>query len=164
MTAVEGTTFTLNRPADTFTNAIVEWPDHQCAGWEIRNCRWQDNYQRLMIQSGPGTLRNCVIERTGNAVELNSVMPYVEGSVPRDIAITDNVFRQVAPGLGGTAIRSHARTFSPACAPTFTGIRIAGNTFDRPVAEAVRLPPGTDLSLDRNRTRERDPAPNSAQP
>jgi hypothetical protein len=150
--ATEGPTITVDRAVDTFTNAIVEWPDHACAGWTVRNCHWHDNYQRLLIQSGPGTVQNCLFERTGNAIELNSVMPYVEGGVPRDITIADCVFRSVAPGLAGAAIQAHTHTFDLTRSPQFSNIRITGNTFDRPLAEAVRLPPSTELHMEGNRS------------
>jgi hypothetical protein len=33
VTGIDGATMILDKPVDRFTNAIVEWPDHSCAGW-----------------------------------------------------------------------------------------------------------------------------------
>jgi hypothetical protein len=135
---VEGATIILDQPADRYTNAIVEWPDHQCAGWLIQNCHWDDNYQRLLIQSGPGTVRHCAFTRQGSAIELNSVMPYVEGSVPHDITIADNVFTDVNPAPQGATITVYSHTFGRA-APVFSNIVITGNTFVRSGDLAIAL-------------------------
>ena len=138
LTAVEGATVTLDKSAANFTNAIVEWPDHSCAGWTVQNCQWQDNYQRLLIQSGPGIVRNCTFARHGSAIELNSVMPYVEGSVPHDITIADNVFTDVNPVPHGATITVYAHTFGRS-APILSNIVITGNSFTRPGEAAIVL-------------------------
>ena len=139
VTGIEGATVTLDKSANSFTNAIVEWPDHECAGWTVQNCHWHDNYQRFLIQSGPGTVRHCAFERQGSAIELNSVMPYVEGGVPRGITIAGNVFTDVNPMPHGAAITVHAHTFDRKGAPQFGGIAITANTFIRPGESAVAL-------------------------
>lgn len=127
LTGIDGDTVTLDQPADTFANAIAEWPDHECAGWLVQNCDWHDNYQRLLIQSGPGTVRNCRFTRWGSTVELNSVLNYIEGGVPRDIHIENNTFTDVA-------ISEHTH-----CAPPFGNITITGNTFNWPAEKAIAL-------------------------
>jgi hypothetical protein len=138
LTGMDGDTMILDRPAARFTNAIVEWPDHACAGWTIQNCHWQDDYQRLLIQSGPGTVRDCTFTRLGSAIELNSVMPYVEGGVPRDITIAGNVFTDVNPEPHGATIAVYSHTFGPG-APVLSNIVITGNTFIRPGEAAIAL-------------------------
>lgn len=42
-----------------FAEAQAEWLDHECADWVVQNCRWEDNFQRLLAMSGPGTVRGC---------------------------------------------------------------------------------------------------------
>jgi hypothetical protein len=138
VTGIEGATMILDGSAKSFTNAIVEWPDHACADWTIQNCRWQDNYQRLLIQSGPGTVRNCTFTRHGSAVELNSVMPYVEGGVPRDITVTGNVFTDVNPVPHGATITVYAHSYGRGASP-LGHIVITGNTFIRPGEAAIAL-------------------------
>ena len=91
-----------------------------------------------MIQSGPGTVRDCVFARQGNGIEINSDFPYVEGGVASDITITGNTFVDVNPQLGGAAISMHTRTYDGSAAP-FSNIVITGNTFIRPGSTAIRL-------------------------
>ena len=91
-----------------------------------------------MIQSGPGTVRNCVFARQGSAIELNSVMPYVEGGVPRGITITSNVFTEVNPVPHGAAISVYSRTFGSG-GSTLSDITIVGNHFLRPGEAAIAL-------------------------
>jgi len=146
VTAMDGDTVTLDQPADKFANALAEWPDHECAGWLIQNCDWHDNYQRLLIQSGPGTVRNCRFTRFGSSIELNSVMPYVEGGVPHDILIANNVFTDVNPQPDGAAITVYAHTFLRDQAPTFRNITITGNTFTHPNDPVIALS-GVDSGL-----------------
>ena len=139
VTAIDGDTVTLNQPSDHYANALAEWPDHECAGWLIQNCDWHDNYQRLLIQSGPGTVRNCRFTRFGSSIELNSVMPYVEGGVPRDIRIENNNFTDVNPQPGGAAITVYAHAFQRDHAPMLHKITITGNTFSHPNETVISL-------------------------
>lgn len=134
----EGPVVIVDRPVAAFTNAIVEWPDHECAGWRVLRCDFQDNYQRLLIQSGPGTVSHCGFVRQGNGIEINSDFPYVEGGVAHDIRITDNTFLEVNPQPGGAAISMHTHTYNGG-APPFRNIFITGNTFIRPGSAAIRL-------------------------
>ncbi|MCY2996188.1 MAG: sulfatase-like hydrolase/transferase [Planctomycetota bacterium] len=134
----EGRVVIADRPVAAFTNAIVEWPDHACADWRVSRCDFQDNYQRLLIQSGPGTVSNCLFARQGCGIEINSDFPYVEGGVARDITITGNTFVDVNPQPGGAAVSMHTHTYNGG-APPFSNIVITGNTFIRPGSVAIRL-------------------------
>jgi hypothetical protein len=153
VTGVQGMTVTISSSADSFTNAIVEWPDHECAGWTIQNCDWHDNYQRLLIQSGPGTVRHCRFTRLGGAIELNTVMGYLEGSVPCDIRVEDNRFVSVASGLPAS-ISVYAQTFSNFMPSLIQRVCITGNRFDRPKAAAIGLKGVTDCTVVNNRFHE----------
>jgi len=135
---VEGNVVVADQSVAAFTNAIVEWPEHACAGWQVLHCDFQDNYQRLLIQSGPGTVSNCLFARQGCGIELNSDFPYVEGGVAHDITIQDNTFLDVNPQPGGAAISMHTHTYNGG-APPFTNIVITGNTFVRPGGAAIRI-------------------------
>jgi len=143
VTALDGDTVTLDQPAAAFADALAEWPDHECAGWLIQNCDWHDNYQRLLIQSGPGTVRNCRFTRWGSSIELNSVFPYVEGGVPRGIRIENNVLTDV-----GITVYSH--TFQRDKAPKFHDITITGNTFNWPAQRAIALEHAGDAVIASN--------------
>ena len=133
-----GNVILADRPVAVFTNAIVEWPDHECAGWRVVGCDFRDNYQRLLIQSGPGTVSDCVFERQGCGIEINSDFPYVEGGVAHGIAITGNLFADVNPQPHGAAVSMHTHTYDGG-SPTFSNIVITCNTFIRPGASAIRL-------------------------
>jgi len=131
-------TVVADRLLTAFTNAIVEWPNHACAGWNVSRCDFQDNYQRLLIQSGPGTVAHCLFARQGCGIEINSDFPYVEGGVARDIAIIGNTFVDVNPQPGGVAISTHAYTYGGGV-PPFANIFITANVFVRPGSSAIRL-------------------------
>jgi len=137
--ATNGNTVTLDQSAASFTNAVAEWPEHECAGWTIQRCDWHDNYQRLLIQSGPGIVRDCAFTRHGSSIELNSVFPYVEGGVPRDIVITRNTFTDVNPQPGGAVIESYVRTFHGKPSSLLHGIVITTNTFYHPRETVIAL-------------------------
>lgn len=134
----KGNVVVTDRPVTIFTNTIVEWPDHECAGWQVCRCVFQDNYQRLLIQSGPGTISNCVFVRQGCGIEINSDFPYVEGGVAHDIKIMDNTFVDVNPQPRGAAVSMHTHTYDDG-SPPFSDIVITGNTFIRPGAAAITL-------------------------
>lgn len=138
LVAFSNGTATVDRSVESFTNAIVEWPDHECAGWLVQRCDFQDNYQRLLIQSGPGTVRGCVFARQGSSVEINSDFPYVEGGVVRDLTIADNTFTDVNPRPRGATIAMHAHTYAGS-APPFANFVITGNNFVHPGAAAISL-------------------------
>jgi hypothetical protein len=154
----EGRVVIADRPLAAFTNAIVEWPDHACAGWRVLRCDFQDNYQRLLIQSGPGTVSNCLFARQGCGIEINSDFPYVEGGVARDITVTDNTFVDVNPQSGGAAISMHTHTYNGG-APPFRNIVITGNTFIRPGSAAIRLDSFHDGVIAANRFEQTTQAP-----
>jgi hypothetical protein len=139
MAIADKRTVILDHPVTVQPGTIVEWPDHQCAGWTIQNCTWQDNYQRLMIQSGPGMVRNCTFTRLGSLVELNSVFCGIEGGVAHDITITDNVFSDVAPQPHGTTIGIYFRPYQHPQARIIRGLTITGNTIIRPGSQAITL-------------------------
>ena len=135
----EGESFIADRPVAAFADAIVERPDHECAGWTIRRCIFEDNYRRLLIQSGPGMVSDCVFRRQGSGIELNSVMPYVEGGVPHDIRIEKNVFTDVNPQPGGAVVSCYAHTFQRDKFPMMRNINITGNTFTHPSETVINL-------------------------
>ncbi len=138
LVAFSNDTAMVDRAVAGFTNAIVEWPDHECAGWTIQNCVFQDCYQRLLIQSGPGVVRNCEFTRLGSSLEINSDFPYVEGGVVRDLTLEGNTFTDVNTRPGGAAIAMHVHTYGRE-APPFSNFVITGNTFSRYTAAAIAL-------------------------
>jgi hypothetical protein len=141
---------TLDQDATPFAEAQAEWLDHECAGWVVQNCRWEDNFQRLLIMSGPGLVRGCTFTRMGSNISLNTGMGLV-GGIPSDITITDNVFLDVSPRPHHPAIEAHAHNAQGgAGTPAIERLRITGNTFTRSGGPAMRLVGIQDSIIERN--------------
>lgn len=155
ITALDGDTVTLDCPAMAFADALAEWEDHQCAGWTIRDCEFRDCYQRLVIKSGPGTIRNCVFARLGNGIQLASVLPYVEGGVPRGIVIAGNTFDDVNPQPLGAAINVYAHAYDRAAAPWMSDVTITNNLFRIPGDTAIALSRVNGVRVSGNRIERR---------
>jgi hypothetical protein len=80
---------TLDQDTTPFAEGQAEWLDHECAGWVVQNCGWEDNFQPLLIMSGPGLVRGCSFTRMGSNISLNTGMGFV-GGIPSDITRTGN--------------------------------------------------------------------------
>lgn len=132
-------TVTLDRDAAPFAAGQASWPEHECAGWTVQHCRWEDSFQRLLIMSGPGTVRDCTFARWGGGIELNTGMGLV-GGVPSDITITGNTFVDVNPRPGGVTIGARAHNaLGRDGTPPIERLVIAGNTFVRSGGPAIAL-------------------------
>ncbi|MEY2599462.1 MAG: hypothetical protein RLZZ142_1721 [Verrucomicrobiota bacterium] len=127
--AFNGDTVTLDQSAEPFAHTLAEWPDHQCAGWTVRDCEFRDCYQRMVIKSGPGSVLNSRFIRMGKGIELSSVLPYVEGTVPRNIRIDGNRFEDVNSQPSGVPIRVYSHAFNRSAAPWLEDISITNNVF-----------------------------------
>lgn len=151
ITALDGDTITVDQPVAGWAEALVEWPDHESAGWSLRRCDFADCYQRVMIQSGPGEIRDCRFARIGSAVELNSVFPYVEGGVPHHITIAGNSFVDANPQPGGAAIACWLATFGQLEVPLPHDVAITGNTFRGSGGPAIWLRGCAGVTITDNR-------------
>jgi len=130
----------LDGSAKHFVNSIARFPEHECGGWTIQNCNWHDNYQRILIASGPGMIRNCNFTNNGSFVQLNADLSSVEGGVPQNITIADNVFTDVNPQPGGVVIEANMTSGGkPTKFKLINNITIAGNTFNHPGEAAISL-------------------------
>ncbi len=139
LTALNGFQLTLDQDATPFADAQSEWLDHECAGWTVQNCRWEDNFQRLLIMSGPGIVRGCTFTRMGGSISLNTGMGLV-GGIPNDITIADNTFMDVNPRPHGAAIDAYAHNAQgQAGVPPIERLFITGNTFSRSGGPAMNL-------------------------
>jgi hypothetical protein len=141
---------TLDQDATPFTEAQAEWLDHECAGWVVQNCRWEDNFQRLLIMSGPGTVRGCTFSRMGSNISLNTGMGLV-GGIPSDITIRDNIFLDVSPRPHHPTIEARAHN-APGKdgVPPIERLRITGNTITRSGGPAMRLIGIRDALIEHN--------------
>lgn len=151
LAAIKEFQLTLDQDAAPFAEAQAEWLDHECAGWVIQNCRWEDNFQRLLIMSGPGIVRGCTFVRMGSNISLNTGMGLV-GGIPSGITITDNTFVDVNPRPHGAAIDAHAHNaqFQDGI-PPIERLVITGNTFTRTGGPAMKLIGIKDSRIEGNR-------------
>ena len=139
LVALKDFQLTLAQDATPFVESQVEWLDHECAGWVVQNCRWEDNFQRLLIMSGPGTVRGCTFTRMGSNISLNTGMGLV-GGIPSDITIADCTFIDVNPRPHGTVIDAHAHNAQGQDGvPPIERLVVAGNTFTRSGGPAMNL-------------------------
>jgi len=151
LVAHEGFRLTIDRDAAPFAEAQIEWPDHECAGWEVRHCHWSDNFQRLLIMSGPGSVRGCTITRMGSNVSLNTGMGLV-GGIPSDVTIADNTFVDVSPRPHHPAIAARAHDARGVDGtPPIERLVVSGNTFVRAGGAAMHLVGIKDSRIDNNR-------------
>ena len=129
--AIKEFTVTLDRDAAQFVEGQASWPEHECAGWSVQNCVWEDSFQRLLIMSGPGTLRGNTFARWGGGISLNTGMGTV-GGIPSDITIEGNTFTDIAPRPNGLAIEARAHNAQGRDGvPPIERLVITGNTFIR---------------------------------
>jgi hypothetical protein len=141
---------TLDQDATPFAEGQAEWLDHECAGWVVQNCRWEDNFQRLLIMSGPGLVRGCTFTRMGSNISLNTGMGLV-GGIPSDITLTDNTFIDVSSRPHQPAIEAHAHNAQGGFGtPPIERLIITGNTFTRSGGPAMSLIGIQDSRIERN--------------
>jgi hypothetical protein len=142
---------TLDRDVTPFAAAQASWPEHECAGWVVQNCHWEDNFQRLLVMSGPGTVRGCTFTRMGSNISLNTGMGLV-GGIPSDITIADNTFIDVNPRPRGSAIDARAHNAQGQDGiPAIERLVITGNTFVRSGGPALSLIGIKDGRIENNR-------------
>jgi len=151
LTAHKDFQLTLDQDATPFAESQAEWLDHECAGWVVQNCRWEDNFQRLLIMSGPGTVRGCTFTRMGSNISLNTGMGLV-GGIPSDITIADNTFIDVNPRPHGASIEARAHNAQGKDGiPPIERLIITGNTFTRSGGPALNLIGIKDSRIENNR-------------
>lgn len=137
--SLKGLELTLDQDATPFAEAQAEWLDHECAGWVIQNCKWEDNFQRLLIMSGPGTVQGCSFTRMGSNISLNTGMGLV-GGIPSDVTISGNRFEDVNPRPHGASIEAFAHNAQgKEGVPPIERLVITGNTFVRSGGSAMKL-------------------------
>jgi len=151
LTSIKDFKLTLDRDAAPFAEAQAEWLDNECAGWVVQNCHWEDNFQRLLIMSGPGTVRGSRFTRMGSNISLNTGMGLV-GGIPSDITIADNIFIDVSPRPHSSAIDARAHNGQGKDGiPPIERLVITGNTFTRTGGPAMTLVGIKDSRIEGNR-------------
>lgn len=151
LTAIDGFNLTLDRDAAPFAEAQAQWPEHECAGWLVQHCRFEDNFQRLLIMSGPGTVRHCTFVRQGSGIDLNTGMGLV-GGVPNDITIAGNTFIDVNPRPSGSVIMARAHNaLGQDGVPPIERLQITDNAFIRSGGPALHLTGIRGFGIEGNR-------------
>lgn len=91
-------------PPETVETLRLRWPNSECAGWKITNSTFDGIYQRILIQSGPGTFENNYIRNMGSVLALDTNAASYEGGFLQDIVIRNNVFVNSGIHPGGSPI------------------------------------------------------------
>ena len=82
----------------------IRWPRSECDGWLIRDCVFDNVYQRILINSGSGRFEHNLVRYMGSNLALTSTTEIYEGGFLHDIAIRDNVFLRSANHPGASMI------------------------------------------------------------
>lgn len=164
LTALKEFTVTLDCDATAFAEGQASWPEHECAGWTIQNCTWEDSFQRLLIMSGPGIVRGNTFARWGSNIILNTGMGLV-GGIPSDITITGNTFTDIAPRPHAAVIEADAHnTRGQKGVPPIERLTITSNTFIRTGGPAMHLAGIKDSRIENNRIEQPFRADHFVQP
>jgi hypothetical protein len=121
----------------------------ECAGWIVRNCVFESNYQRILIQSGPGLFENNIVNSMGSGLHLYGNFYSYEGGFLNNITIQNNVF-----------LNSSLSPNSPPIILEFTNmttqtqwptdISILDNLFVNAGGEAIRLKNAKNVLIEGN--------------
>jgi hypothetical protein len=135
-----GNTVLFDRAVSYFARGITVWPQHECAGWVVKNSSIHDCYQRVFLQGGSGTFSGNRLERNGSGISIYSnVRSGNEGALSRSISIADNVFTGVAPAPHFSVIEADFTAGKTATGKAFSRISISGNTFNNPSERAISV-------------------------
>ena len=91
-------------PPQNYADLLIRWPNSECDGFVIRNCRFENVYQRVLVNSGSGLIENNLFLSDGSNLSLTSNTGSYEGGIMKNIAIRNNVFYNTANHPGGSAV------------------------------------------------------------
>ena len=72
----------------------IRWPNSECAGWKITNSTFENVYQRILIECGPGVFENNRVLRMGACFALDVNLADYEGGFLRGIVVRGNHFTE----------------------------------------------------------------------
>ena len=141
---------TLDAPVTAQRHALVESPDGPCgSGFVVRRGYFHDNNARgILTEASHGTIEDSRFERTGMpGILLSPDLFWIEGPMPRDVAIRRNTFVECNRQLDSRTAYSHM-TASICCVVYMHGsqlsaatpaskITIEANTITRPGAAGI---------------------------
>jgi hypothetical protein len=146
-----GNTVIFDKAASDFSGGITVWPQHECAGWTVKNCFIHDCYQRVFLQGGTGAFSGNRLARNGSNVSIYSaVRSGNEGALYRSISITGNFFTDVAPAPHFSVIEAGFNAGKTAVGKAFSRISISGNTFNNASERAISVSLADTVSIDDN--------------
>ena len=89
---------------DRAADLRIRWPHSECDGWTIRDCVFDNVYQRILINSGSGRFEHNLVRYMGSNLALTSTTESYEGGFMHDITIRDNVFLHSADHPGASVV------------------------------------------------------------
>ena len=121
----------------------------ECANWVIKNTSFENNYQRILIQSGPGLFENNIVSFMGSGLTLVGNFASYEGGFIHDIAIKDNIFLGSSLYPNGNAIQI-LFTNKIYQNQWITDIKIRNNAFIGTGGEVIKIQNAKNITLDGN--------------
>ncbi|MHB1453005.1 MAG: glycoside hydrolase family protein [Saccharofermentanales bacterium] len=145
-------TFTSAPDASVVSSNQIYWaryPSAECADWTIRNTTFDNNYQRILIQSGPGVFENNIIKNMGSELSLVSNFASYEGGFIHNIRIRNNVFLNSATHPKGTVIHIDFTTRSSQT-QWIHDISIENNVIEGSGGQAITVTNARDITIKGN--------------
>lgn len=135
----------VNQNADLW----ARYTSAECAGWVVRNCVFESNYQRILLQSGPGLFENNIVNSMGSGLHLYGNFYSYEGGFLNNITIQNNVFlnSSLSPNTAPITLEFSNMTTQTQWP---TGINIIDNLFVNAGAEAIRLKNAKNILIEGN--------------
>ena len=78
-------------PPSGYEYMKICFPNSQCNNWKISNCKFLGTYQRILVQSGSGTIENNVIYNMGSILSFDSNIESYEGGFLGNITVKNNL-------------------------------------------------------------------------
>lgn len=134
------------------SNATVHayYPNTCSAGWAIRDSYFDNTYQRLLFQTGPGELSNCIVRGLGEGVcAAAAFSTNGEGGFARNITVANNAFFNAGLGSDVPCIRTSMFPGSNNV-QRVSGLVVRDNVVLGTGGTAVRLSLANDAVVERN--------------
>eukprot|EP00117_Sycon_ciliatum_P012591 scpid59347/ scgid13603/ len=133
----------FNDSTAAFANSIAFFPQWACENWAMRNSKFLDCYQRVLIQAGSGEFVNNRMEGVGSAIVIRSTpASHNEGGVPGNILIANNTIVDTATAPYRDRTMSspiHIGVMYEPKLPIYDRIHIINNTIIRPGDTGINM-------------------------
>lgn len=145
-------TFSQTPNGELVTSNATIWARYttaECAGWSIKNCVFESNYQRILLQSGPGNFENNLINCMGAGLNLISNFYSYEGGFINHITIKNNTFlnSSLCPNSSPIYVEFINKTTQN---QWITDINILNNLIVDCGGEAIRLKNAKNITVEGN--------------